>query len=249
MNEDVNKIQKDLELELRYSKINDKKALSAKNVNYFIRTFGVNKAGYFFQLTRYSIFGILTLYLLLSICMLGQEVYHAFYDQKETPSISFVSMYNESLKSSGVDTLTQAQLIHLYNLLPDENIYSKNQKEIESLKIIEHIFIYMLPFLVLLNLYYYFEANFKNKLIARTEPNEIDVSLAEKSLNTTKTLFISSMLAFSIIKTIEVIYLSKKEIDFKHIIAYSSFLLLLMGYLLLSHTKDKSKSPEGLKLK
>lgn len=109
----------------------------------------------------------------------------------------------------------------------------KEDKDLKLLKFAEHIFLYLIPLFIVFGFfsYYYFEFR---RVLLKLALSPSDSLNAQNTIAVTKTLFISSILSYSIIKTIEKIYLSE-DFDYQKILAYGGFLVLLMGYLLLSH--------------
>lgn len=118
-----------------------------------------------------------------------------------------------------------------------------NSKDLNVLTFIEHIFIYLLPLLIFIGLYFYFESNYKYRLLGNKDKNDDEIKHSQNALDLTKTLFISSILAYSIIKIIEKVILAEPENmpDIITLISYGVFLVLLMGYLLFSHKLSHAK--------
>lgn len=119
-------------------------------------------------------------------------------------------------------------------------IERSNTKDIQSLEIIEHIFIYLIPLLVFLGLYFYYKINFEDQFVGIGSQTKEYIQRTKDSLQLTKTLFLSSIMSYMIIKVIEKVILvdEKTELDNIKLIAYGIFITLIMVYLLISHIVD-----------
>ena len=223
-----------------------------KDFNFFIRTFGRDKSEIMFQITRLLFFLLILVSLAYAVFKFSAEASGTFNKSTKDYSIDLIQELDKNLAES---KKTDSTIVSLTNLQKSnlEKIITKSSeeilkiksddKDIKALKLIEHIFIYLLPFLVLIGLYFYFEANFKNKLLGN-EPNENEIEISKKTLNATKYLFISSIMSYIIIKIIEKVLLIPKEEDLNitKIIAYGSLLFLLMLFLILSHKGEHSNN-------
>lgn len=232
-------ITSDIKLELNSTKSTcDKIILCLKNI-------WLGKAVHVFQFARFFMFWIICFSLIYAVVNFGKEVNHSFYINTNEYSQAFIDSINKDLDKNKQLKLNIYQESSIKKAIVEnaEKIIKtkSNNTDIENLKIIEHLFIFLLPFLVSLGLYYYFETNFKSKLITETNiVSQKDIDLAEKALNTTKYLFISSMMAYVIIKIIENLIL-ENEFNLSKSVIYLVFLVILMSYLLISHNSHSSE--------
>jgi hypothetical protein len=223
---------------------------------FYARRIGRDKAEWIFTLTRFFMFLLIILSLIYAFLMFTYDVNKiATYSNTKDYSEHIVQSLKLNIeKSIEIDStlakenlkIKDKQIKFLLKTIESESEeiikIKSSKKDLETLKIIEHIFVYILPFLVLLGLYYYFESNFKTKLINSGISDIEDIEQSKSNLNTTKTLFISSMMSYTVIKIIEKLFIEKaSNLDTKYLIAYGIFLLLLMTYLILSHNHDKPK--------
>ena len=140
---------------------------------------------------------------------------------------------------------------HIYEVYIEKHKISTKLR----LEFIEHLFIIFIPFLVALGLYYYFEKTFAWQIFKKgDEPPENLLKLAKENLNLTKTLFISSIMSYTILKIIEVLFYSNeneelnpikyiKEISYLDLIPHFIFLIILMLYLIKLHSHPVQKKP------
>jgi len=112
-----------------------------------------------------------------------------------------------------------------------------NEHDLELLKFIEHIFIYLIPLLIFLGLYFYYIINFSHHFTGAKTHSEKLIERAKSSIQLTKTLFLSSMMAYVVIKIIEKLFLTESDLKIEKLIAYGVFLFLLMFYLIFSHRR------------
>ncbi|MEP0265488.1 hypothetical protein [Dokdonia sp.] len=229
---------------------------------FYARRLWRDKAECIFTLIRYAMFLLITLSLVYSVSMFFNDIKGIVnYSNTKDYSKQIVDSLKLNIeKSIRIDTtlvqenlkLKDEQIKILLKTIENESEQivkvKSNKKDLESLKIIEHIFVYLLPFLVLLGLYYYFESNFKTKLINSGSTDIEDIKQSKNNLNTTKTLFISSMMSYTVIKIIEKLFIEKSSgLDLKYLVAYGIFLLLLMMYLILSHNHSLSEDEKNKK--
>ena len=137
------------------------------------------------------------------------------------------------------------------SLAKDYPKIKQNNRDVKLLKFIEHIFIYLIPILVFLGLYYYYSINYSGFLRNKGRESDdnpdlekVKIGKAKDALQLTKSLFISSILAYTIIKVIEKVVLaeSNKMPNTEILISYGVFILLLMGYLVFSHIGEHKKN-------
>lgn len=99
------------------------------------------------------------------------------------------------------------------------------------LLICEHIFLYFLPVFILFGFIVYYKGDLRTRLLDGNY-NLIDHDLSVKSIYVTKTLFISSILSYVIIKFIEEVFF--EEVDVSTLLASGSLILILIVYLIFS---------------
>ncbi len=165
-------------------------------------------------------FHILFLFIILvCVCLILKNI--IWYDL----NVSSLFNSNEILDNSSKTSLS------IDNQLDIIALDSKsNDKVLDLLKFAEHIFLYLIPLFIVFGFYSYYYFDFRRILLKL--PNSIDDSInARNTISVTKTLFLSSILSYTIIKTIEIIYLSEGSFELEKVV----FLVLLMGYLLISH--------------
>ena len=112
------------------------------------------------------------------------------------------------------------------------------------LELIEHIFLYILPLLTLLGFYTYYKYNYSPILLRKTfYKNKRDIKVAKDSIKLTKTLFMSSIMSFTILKILDLVFFEDEEIEFylTKIITSTILLFMIILYLILSHRPIKEK--------
>lgn len=116
--------------------------------------------------------------------------------------------------------------------------YIKKHDETAILKVSEHIFLSLLPIFIVFGFYNYYKSNTQNKLIGKSFPRNNDES-STKTMNLTKTLFLSSIISYVMIKIIEVIFLSPvgEPLDMNKILLSLLLLGILMIYFILFDRK------------
>lgn len=102
----------------------------------------------------------------------------------------------------------------------------------------EHIFLYLLPFSILLGFYSYYIETIHYKLNNRD--SEISVADAKKLLDTSKTIFLSSVLSYTLIKTVQKLYY-EKHLELINVISYGVFLLVLMTFIIIYNKSKKNE--------
>tara|TARA_R110002051_G_scaffold324919_1_gene424585 strand:+ start:370 stop:915 length:546 start_codon:yes stop_codon:yes gene_type:complete len=119
------------------------------------------------------------------------------------------------------------------------NLIMDNQ-ELEEfvLTFAEHIFLYILPFSIILGFYSFYIETMHYKLNNRD--SEVSINDAKKLLDASKTIFLSSVLSYTLIKTIQKLYLYK-SLELINVISYGVFLLILMFFILHYHKSHKDK--------
>lgn len=164
----------------------------------------------------------------------GFEIYHI---TNSSTSQNFTEIIIRDLEDT--KDISNKEIILIKDILEsdfEEIIKLKTkEKDLTSLKFIEHIFIFLIPLLVVIGLYFYFEANYESKLKGRGKNDEKSVKHSRDALNLTKSLFISSMMSYVIIKIIEKLFFEDASVGLDKLISYGVFLTLLMLYLLISH--------------
>lgn len=152
-----------------------------------------------------------------------------------------------SIKKDSV-SFSKEQLIYIKKKVKEEAIVIANSKvankDIGLLKIIEHIFLYLIPLLIFLGLYSYYKVNFENQFLGIRQHSNESIKKAKDSLQLTKTLFLSSIMSYVIIKIVEKVVISKDDISLPKLIGIGVFLFLLMLYLTLSHKGEHQDSGE-----
>ncbi len=102
----------------------------------------------------------------------------------------------------------------------------------------EHIFLYLLPFSILLGFYSFYIETIHHKLNNRD--SKVSVYDAKKLLDISKTIFLSSVLSYTLIKTVQKLYFDK-QLELLNVISYGIFLLILMIFILFYHRSTKKK--------
>ena len=212
---------------------------SNKNPNWLIllRDPLKNRGHWIYGLSKTLFFTLIFSGIVFSFVFFTQEYYKLY--KKDSTAI-YAEKFIGSLKLDSLK-FNQNQIDHLklkIEKASEEIVNLKsNNKDLNILAFIEHIFIYLMPLLIFFGLYYYFVSNYKYRLLGSSDISKEEIVHSKNALNLTKTLFISSIMAYVIIKIIEKVILAKPQ-DFpknEMLIAYGVFLLLLMGYLILSH--------------
>lgn len=116
--------------------------------------------------------------------------------------------------------------------------YIKEHNETAILKVSEHIFLSLLPIFIVFGFYNYYQNNTQNKLIGKSFPRNNDES-STRTMNLTKTLFLSSIISYVMIKTIEVIFLTSMEdpYNLSKVLLALLLLAILMVYFILFDRK------------
>jgi hypothetical protein len=127
------------------------------------------------------------------------------------------------------DTLSASE-IEIYNTRI-ENLEIK--MDVEKLKIVEHIFIYLLPLFIIFGFYNYYK--YTTSVMLTGDEDSVNLAKAMENLNASKMILISSILSFVLIKVIEVLFLKSSEIKSELIIPYGVLILLLMFFVIFLH--------------
>ncbi len=125
----------------------------------------------------------------------------------------------------------------------DEKEALKNKRERQKsktqiLEYVEHFFLYLLPFFVILGFFNYYRLTTGVKLDGG-KTSQIDHDEALKSLNTTKTILLSTLLSFTIIKILDNV-LIENQTDITSLISYGVLLVILMAYIVIQNLSHKS---------
>jgi hypothetical protein len=131
------------------------------------------------------------------------------------------------------------ELLHF--LYPKEN--DLGDEVLMIFKLIEHIFLYLIPLFIIFGFFNYYKLDLKLTLLDKGRPQEIDRDTTTASIYLTKTLFLSSMMSYVIIKIIEKVFLLEKDAEFNYsilqLISYGVLLFMIMTYMILSHKPKK----------
>lgn len=93
--------------------------------------------------------------------------------------------------------------------------------------------------LFLLGLYRFYDRTIKNYLVRTVNPETPHQSI--KTFNVTKLIFLSSVLSYVIIKTIDEVFW-KEQKDIVLLISYGILVLILMIFILVQHILDDKMS-------
>lgn len=153
--------------------------------------------------------------------------------------------FNNLIKEDSLklDAQTQKQFHKIAIEFSKKTISNKDLKLLQS---IEHLFLYLIPILLFLGIFKYYQYNYGDYFVngyGRTDDNEKEK--AEDSIKLTKTLFLSSIMSYVIIKIIEKLFFENIK-DINSIISYGIFLLLIMTYLILSHNHKPPLSDKNI---
>lgn len=118
----------------------------------------------------------------------------------------------------------------------------------------EYLFLLLIPVIILIGFYNYYKIDLKYILLHNSSNIGKDSFNNSKDIKLSKTLFFSSIISFSVIKIIEVIFYPKKFIcnnedsiisdysNVKELITYGVFLIIIISYQVLTQkTQKKSK--------
>lgn len=109
-----------------------------------------------------------------------------------------------------------------------------HKRKVEETMILEHaekIFLYLLPIFIVFGFYIYYNSNIKIYFYyGKILPEDQQASV--KSMNLTKSIFVSSIISFTVIKVIDELFFNTKP---DHFLLYASgvLLLILMAYFIL----------------
>jgi hypothetical protein len=176
--------------------------------------------------------------ILFAIFNFSSDLFHSLNsDTKHNISHKIVSEFKDL-------NLSENQTIKIEDVL-EENIdllsKAKSQNhDLALLSFIEHIFIYLIPVLIFLGLYFYYRINYQPRFTTTKDYGDAEISKSKDSIQLTKTLFLTSIMSYVIIKIIEKLFLSSdEELNFIEVFSYGMFLFLIMFYLIHSHKNHK----------
>ena len=115
-----------------------------------------------------------------------------------------------------------------------------NKKESSKLVFIEHIFLYFLPLFIVLGFYEYYRQTI-GVLLRGGSSFDYRPEKAMVSLRNSKTILLTSILSFSLIKTIELIF-ENSETNVVKLSSYGIFIIILMIYIYLQHTQSNKNN-------
>lgn len=208
-------------------------------------------------LSHWLDYGIQSFFLMLviaTIFLVGKNVIYedlAYGNKSIKQTVSNTSTENNNLHSVDITNLktldgfsdTTKKKIQFSDTLAksSNNVNDLELKEFEKgkandlkmLKFSEHIFLYLIPFFIIFGFYSYYYFEFR-RILLKLPLSPKDSLIAKNSILVTKTLFMSSILSYTIIKVIEKIF-DGKPITLIEGSAYGVFLLLLMSYLVISN--------------
>lgn len=114
-----------------------------------------------------------------------------------------------------------------------------SENKIKILEVVEHIFIYLLPFFILLGFYNFYSSTTAVRWRGDSR-TDIDFDNSIKGINTSKVILLSALLSFTLIIAIEQVFI-KGETETKTLIAYGVFIIILMAFILLISRENKGK--------
>ncbi|WP_430409288.1 hypothetical protein [Kordia sp.] len=119
-----------------------------------------------------------------------------------------------------------------YKIFCEILVSDESTNKLKILEIAEHIFLYLIPIFILIGFYNYYKFDLRHKLIDKGIPRGVDKKAITDSIHLTKSLFLSSIISYVIIKSIEKIFFYTKDSkpDLKSLISYGVFLVILMIY-------------------
>jgi len=148
-------------------------------------------------------------------------------------------------KTKSVDSAYLKSYSTIVGKVDKEEISVKANEDIKKLEIVEHIFIYLLPLFIIFGFYNYYKYT-TSIILVDGNFNEIDNGDAIKYLNASKIILLSSLLSFALIKGIEKIFILEIK-DPIPVIAYCSFIIILMLFILFLHKVENHSSKKGEK--
>lgn len=110
---------------------------------------------------------------------------------------------------------------------------------------IEHLIVYLIPLLVVLSFYSYYEANFSRVLVeGKLDLSDSEIKRAKDSIMLIKSLLMTSILSYTLLKILGIMFpldadVVTPDLDAKTLIVYGIFLILLMGFIILFNNHDK----------
>lgn len=176
--------------------------------------------------TILKVFFVLLLFLLVIISSInfGKEIFLSGNNKNEKSEIkNDLSYKNQKDNKVLINSNTENE--------------KEKEKELNLLSFVEHTLIYLMPIFFVLGLFQYYMMNY-SPIFTKTSMISQQINNAKESIQLTKTLFLSSIMSYIIIKIIEEIFFSQylKELD--NYIIYGSFLVIIMLYLIITHSKE-----------
>ena len=143
-------------------------------------------------------------------------------------------MPNNHVAEKADSNLSQASTVVALTHLSDA-------RKVEETMVLEHaekIFLYLLPIFIVFGFFNYYKTNVSVYFYDGNILPE-DQAASVKSMNLTKSIFVSSIISFTLIKLIDELFFSAK-VDVSILIASGVLLLLLMCYFILlnKHTEE-----------
>lgn len=129
-----------------------------------------------------------------------------------------------------------SETYHLINKM----IAAEHDLPTKILEYVEHIFLFLLPLFIVFSFMSYYRLTMEIKLTGGNAKN-INHEGAMKSLNNSKFILLSSLLSFTIIKIIQIIFISETTVPLREYIAYGVFLSILILFILLQHRHTNLK--------
>ncbi|MBP6235337.1 MAG: hypothetical protein KA270_01860 [Saprospiraceae bacterium] len=113
--------------------------------------------------------------------------------------------------------------------------FQKELDETKMLKFIEHIFLFLLPLLVILSFYSYYRSTYYIAL--RNSPlSDVDHTKGMIGINNSKLLLVSTFLSYCIIKVIEKLFI-EDFVNKEQIILSFILIVILMAFIIIQHKK------------
>ena len=101
----------------------------------------------------------------------------------------------------------------------------------------EHIFLYLIPLFTVLGFFHYYKNNARYSLLEGSAAT-VNYEVSTRTMNLSKILFISSIIAYVTIKIIDEIFI-KGVTDQVKLISFGTLLLILMGYYIFLNKHQK----------
>ena len=120
-------------------------------------------------------------------------------------------------------------------ILGSLKMLKSSSDETAILNFVEHLFLYVLPIFILLGFYNYYRYDLRGRLLKFPTSPE-DSKSARNSIQLSKTLFLSSIMAYVIIKIVENLFIVKSfNFELEKVISFGVLLVLIMTYLIITH--------------